>query len=169
MNRPSGLFDAIRYRSFDFRSIHSSASYLPAPFKFLFNYFLFVFFFFLTKEIRKNEENVDDSSYDETIMFLEKERIYNRLYGKVERLRNFNLEIESAYAFIPRHGSPIRRSTRRISRSNEFRCFDSFGNNAGFQGMKVEQWTNPWLYKSLYDYTRVSFHDENNFPNVKSI
>lgn len=43
MNRPSGLFDAIRYRSFDFRSIHSSASYLPAPFKFPFNYFLFFF------------------------------------------------------------------------------------------------------------------------------
>lgn len=30
-------------------------------------------------------------------------RIYNRVYGIVERLHNFNLEIESAYAI---HSSP---------------------------------------------------------------
>lgn len=36
---------------------------------------------------------------------------------------------------------------------------------------KEWKWNNGLIpgYKSLYDYTRVSFHDEKNFPNVKSI
>lgn len=135
--RPSGLFDAIRYRSFDFRSIHSSASYL-LHLNFLLITFVSFFFFLRKKRLiretwkRKNEENAIVDSYRCTTI-LQKERIYN-LWQRL----HFNLEIESAYAFIPLYRSPIRRSTGRISRSNEFRWFDSFGNNACYQGTKVD-------------------------------
>lgn len=164
MNRPSGLFDAIRYRSFDFRSIHSSASYLPAPFKFPFNYFLFFFNERNTKMKKtliirrtmkrscfwKKSEFIIDctAKWNDCATLISRSRVHTRSFLAMDR------QLDD-----PRGGSLGRTS------------FDASIALETMPVFKEWKWNNGLIpgYKSLYDYTRVSFHDEKNFPNVKSI
>lgn len=175
--RPSGLFDAIRYRSFDFRSIHSSASYL-LHLNFLLITFVSFFFFLRKKRLiretwkRKNEENAIVDSYRCTTI-LQKERICNRFCGKGNgcttlisrsraRTRSFlsiNRQLDD-----PRGGSLGRTS------------FDGSIALETMPVIKERKWTvflagkMDWsLAIKAYSCTRVSFHDEKIFTNVKSM
>lgn len=171
--RPSGLFDAIRYRSFDFRSIHSSASYL-LHLNFLLITFVSFFFFFTKKTFnpwkRKNEENAIVDSYRCTTI-LQKERIYNRFCGK------------GCTTLISRSRARTR-SFLSIDRQLDdprggFLGRTSFDGSIALETMPVikeRKWTvflagkMDWsLVIKAYSYTRVSFHDEKIFTNVKSM